>query len=105
MLSGNFEESATKCLDLKDVDGDMFAKVLHPLGGRDYDRGLRWGGGGGLHEMQQVAIVAERFQIVEVFEDAMTSQLSLGACLETLAWSGVIGLRRLESASRILAAD
>ena len=60
-----------------------------------------------LCEVQQLAIVADRFQITEVtslLEEAVMGKLSVEACGEVLMWSGGCGMLRLEAAALKMAA-
>ncbi len=60
-----------------------------------------------LCEVQELASVADRFQITEVtsfLEDAVIGQLCLEACGELLMCSGGCGMRRLEAAALKMAA-
>ncbi len=57
--------------------------------------------------MQQLASVADRFQITEVvssLEEALMGHLSLEACGEVLMWSGGCRMRHLEAYALKLAA-
>jgi hypothetical protein len=58
-------------------------------------------------ELQQLASVADRFQITEVvslLEESVMGQLSVEACGELLMWSGGCGMRRLEASALKMAA-
>ena len=60
-----------------------------------------------LREVQELASVADRFQITEVIsalEEAVISKLSLEGCGEVLTWSGGCGMRRLEAEALKMAA-
>ncbi len=60
-----------------------------------------------LCEVQQLASVADRFQIKEVeffLEESMLSQLSVEHCWELLTWSGGRGMLRLEADALKMAA-
>ncbi len=61
-----------------------------------------------LYEVQQLASVADQFQITEVvsaLEEATICQLSLGACGEALSWSRGCGMRRLEAEALKMAVE
>jgi hypothetical protein len=98
MLCRGFKESSGKSLELKEVDAGAFSKVLD-----------LWCGGNGyqeieLSEMQQLAVVADQFQITEVLaalEDAMMTVLSVDVCVEMLTLSSSIGtMQRLKAVAR-----
>ncbi len=60
-----------------------------------------------LCEVQQLASVADRFQITEIvssLEEAVMGQLNLDSCGEVLMWSGGCGMRRLEADAQKIAA-
>jgi hypothetical protein len=62
----------------------------------------------GLSEVQQLASVADRFQMTEVvaaLEIEMIEQLSVEICGEMLTWSRWVGLKRLEKAARKMAVE
>ena len=61
-----------------------------------------------LYKVQQLATVADRFQITEVvsaLEEAVIENLSLEACGEVLTWSGGCGMQRLEVEALKMAAE
>ena len=61
-----------------------------------------------LREVQELASVADRFQITEVIsalEEAVLGALSVEACGEVLTWSGGCGMRRLEAKALKMAAE
>jgi hypothetical protein len=99
MLCRGFKESSEKLLELKEVDGRAFSKLLELwCGGNSYHQS-EWS------ELKQLAAVADRFQVTEevltALEDAMMKKLSVEVCVETLTWSGGIGaLKRLEAKAR-----
>ena len=102
MLCGRFSESREKKLRLDDVDMKTFIKTLDIWCGRGDGQELE------LYEVQQLAIVANRFQIIEVaslLERAVMDQLCLEACGEVLMCSGRCGMLRLEAAALKLAAE
>ena len=101
MLCGRFSESKEKKLRLDDVDMRTFLKTLDIWCGRGDAREIE------LCKVQQLAIVADRFQIAEVtslLEKDMMGQLSLEACGEVLMWSGGCGMLQLEAAALKMAA-
>ena len=101
MLCGSFSESKEKKLRLDDVEMRTFIKTLDIWCGRDDGQEME------LCDVQQLAIVADRFQITEVtslLEEAVIGQLSLEACGEVLMWSGGCGMLRLEAAALRMAA-
>jgi F-box/WD-40 domain protein 7 len=102
MLCGSFSESKAKVLKLADVDGRIFLKTLDLLFGRKDDEEME------LSEVQQLASVADRFQITEVFsmlEEALKRQLTLDMCGDVLVWSGECGMLRLEEEALKMAAE
>jgi hypothetical protein len=101
MICGSLSEVTRKSIHLKDVDGLTFRKALDLWCGKTDGRELK------LSEVEEVASVADRFQIAEVLsalEESVLGQLSIGMCGEVLSWSGRVGLSRLEEAARRLAA-
>jgi hypothetical protein len=102
MLCGNFSESREKKLKLEDVDGTAFVKVLDVWCGRKDCQEVALG------ELQQLASVADRFQMTEVtsvLEAAAIEKLSVDMCGEVLAWSGRCGMHQLESEALEMAAE
>jgi hypothetical protein len=102
MLCGRFSESKEKKLRLDDVDMRTFIKTLDIWCGRGDGQELE------LYEVQQLAIVADRFQITEVtslLEEAVMGKLSVEACGDVLIWSGGCGMLRLEAAALKFAAE
>ena len=102
MLCGSFSESKEKKLRLDDVEISAFTKTLDVWCGRADGQEME------LHELQQLASVADRFQITEVtsaLEEAVMGQLRLEACGEVLTWSGGCGMLRLEAAALQMAAE
>jgi hypothetical protein len=98
MMCGNFRESAGRRLEINDVDGRAFGKVLDLWSGRE-DREEK-----DLREVHLLARIADRFQINEVasaLEENMMEFLHIGNCGEMLSLSSEIGLSRLEAASQI----
>jgi hypothetical protein len=83
MLCRGFKESSEKRLELKEVDSGAFRYVLELwCGGYDFQE-LDW------DAMQQLACVADRFQISEVvaaLEDSMVGTLIVEVCVEMLNW-------------------
>jgi hypothetical protein len=89
-----------KSIVLKDVDGVIFRKALDVWCGKQDSTELA------LSEVEELASVANRFQMTDVFsvlEEAVMGHLSIGICGEVLTWSGRIGLSRLEEVARRLA--
>ena len=102
MLCGSFSESKEKRLRLDDVDMRTFMKTLDIWCGRGDGQELE------LYEVQQLASVADRFQITEVtslLEKAVIGKLSVEACGDVLIWSGGCGMLRLEAAALKMAAE
>jgi hypothetical protein len=102
MLCGSFSESKEKRLRLDDVESRAFIKTLDIWCGRADGQEME------LHEVQQLASVADRFQITEVtsaLEEGVMRQLRLEGCGEVLGWSGGCGMRRLEAAALKMAAE
>ena len=101
MLCGSFSESKGKNLALNDVDGKLFTKALDLWCGRKDCQEVELG------EVQQLASVADRFQITavtSVLEEALIGQLSVDMCGDVLTWSGRYGMRQLESEALEMAA-
>jgi hypothetical protein len=101
MLCGSFSESKEKKLRLDDVERRTFIKTIDIWCGLGGGREMDW------CEVEQLASVADRFQITEVvssLEEAVMSQLSLEACGEVLTWSGGCGMGRLEADALKMAA-
>jgi hypothetical protein len=101
MLCGSFSESREKKLRLDDVERSTFIKTLDIWCGRVDGQVME------LYEVQQLATVADLFQITEVtslLEEAVMGQLSVDACGEVLMWSGGCGMLRLEAAALRMAA-
>jgi hypothetical protein len=102
MLCGSFSESKEKKLRLDDVEMGIFIKALDIWCGRADGLEME------LYDVQELASVADRFQITEVvtaLEEAALSQLSLKACGEVLTWSGGCGMQRLEAEALKMAAE
>ena len=81
MLCGSFSESKEKKLSLDDVERRTFIKTLDMWCGRVDGQKME------LYEVQQLAIVADRFQITEVtslLEEAVIGKLSVEACGDLL---------------------
>jgi hypothetical protein len=98
---GSFSESKDKKLRLDDVERKTSIKVLDIWCGRVDGQEME------LCEVQELASVADRFQIAEVtslLEEAMIGQLKVEACGEVLMWSGGCGMLRLEAAALKMAA-
>ena len=101
-LCGSFIESKEKKLQLDDVDSRTFIKTLDLWCGRHDGQEME------LCAVQQLAIVADLFQITEVvysLEEAVMGQLSVEACGEVLLWSGRCGMQRLEADALKMAAE
>ena len=93
MLCGDFVESKEKTLRFHDVTAGMFFMALDVWCGKMAGRVME------LHEMKQLASVADRFQIMEVvsaLETAAKGHLSTETCGELLTWSRGCGMQRLE---------
>ena len=102
MLCGSFSESKEKRLRLDDVESRAFIKTLDIWCGRADGHEME------LHEVQQLASVADRFQITEVtsaLEEGVMRQLRLEGCGEVLGWSGGCGMWRLKAAALKMAAE
>jgi hypothetical protein len=94
MLCGSFSESKEKKLRVSDLQIRTFVKTLDIWCGRGGSKEME------LCEVQQLASVADRFQITEVLsalEESVMKQLSVEGCGEVLMWSGGFGMRRLEA--------
>ena len=102
MLCGSFSESKEKKLRLDGVERRTFIKTLDIWCGRGDGQEME------LCEVQQLASVADRFQIMEVTslleEAVIAGQLSMEACGEVLMWSGGCGMLQLEAAALKMAA-
>jgi hypothetical protein len=99
ICGGCNQNCARKSLDLKDVAEGTFKKALDLWCGKEDSRDFE------LCEVEELASVADRFQMTEVLsilEDAVMGQLSIGMCAEVLTWSSRIGLGRLEEGARRL---
>ena len=84
------------------MDSRAFCNVLELWCGGDDFQELDW------DAIQQLACVADRFQISEVvaaLEDSMMGTLSVEVCVEMLNWSSVVGLRRLEAEARKMTSE
>ncbi len=84
---------------MRDVDAKAFSKVLDMWCGRDVEVK-------GREDVQELAFLADRFQIPDVLsllEDTMMGLLDVDVCADVLSWSGKVGLSRLKSAARYLA--
>jgi hypothetical protein len=133
MVYGSFSESSEKKLRLDDVERTRktFVKTLDIWCGwgdgqemelydpswccrpRHHQAGDSWGEesngkGAQLADLvQQLAIMADRFQITKVtplLEEAVMGQLSVEACRSVMMWSGGCGMLRLEAAALKMAA-
>ncbi len=98
MMCGNFRESAGRRLEINDVDGRAFGKVLDLWSGREdlEEKDLR--------EVHLLARIADQFQVTEVasaLEETMMEYLHIENCGKMLSLSSDIGLSRLEAASQI----
>jgi hypothetical protein len=101
MLCGNFSESTGKKLQLNDVDGTIFVKVLDVWCGRDDCQEVA------LAELPLLATVADQFQMTEVtsvLEEAVMGKLSLDMIGDVLMWSGRCGMQQLEAEALEMAA-
>jgi hypothetical protein len=101
MLCSKFRESKEKKLRFDDVERRTFIKTLDLWCGRGGDQEME------LCEVQQLAIMADRFQITEVtylLEEAVMGQLCLDACGKVLMWSRGCRMLRLEAAALKLVA-
>jgi hypothetical protein len=102
MICGRFSESAGKNLHLQDVNGGVFGHALDLWCGRAEETELQ------MVEVQEIASVADRFQMLDVvgaLEESMMGQLTVELCCEVLISGGGAGMGRLEAAARRLAAD
>ena len=97
MICGSFNESGGRVMEIKDVDGAAFRKVL-----------CAWCAGCGkeLEPRADVGVllklgsVADRFQVTAVvtaLEEVIFGQLSVAACTDVLSWCGGRGLSVLTS--------
>ncbi len=102
MLCGGFSESVGRRVELEDVDGVAYGKVLDMWCGKD-----------GLEEKELrgvlvLAGLADRLEMAEVgaaLEEVIIGQLNVGTCAEVLMVSGQLGLGRVEAAARVLALE
>ncbi len=81
MLCGSFSEIKEKNLMLNDLD---IGATLDIWSGREDAQEME------LHEVQELASMADRFRITEVIsalEEVVVGQLGLEACGEVLTWS------------------
>jgi hypothetical protein len=102
MLCGSFIESHEKKLKFQDVNGVAFGKALGLWCGMESCAGMELG------EVKELASVADRFQMTDVssaIDTTVLRNLSMIICGEVLSWSGELGLRKSDVASRILAAQ
>jgi hypothetical protein len=102
MICGNFIESKTKRLDLKNVDERAFQIVLDLWCGREICQEKELG------ELQELGNVADQFQITAIsaaLEETIIGHLHVGICAELLDWSDSIGLKRLQNAAWRLALE
>jgi hypothetical protein len=102
MLCGGFSESAARRVELEDVDGVAYSKVLD-----------MWCGKEGLEEKELgdvlvLASVADRLEMAEVgaaLEEAIIGQLNARNCGDVLMVSGRLGLGPVEAAACRLALE
>ena len=102
MLCGSFSESKSKRLKLNDVDQRAFVQVMDLWCGRKDCLEVELG------EVEQLASVADQFQMTEVtsvLEEALMGQLSVELCGDVLMWSGGCGMRQLEAEARQMAVE
>ena len=93
MICGEFSESAGKNLHFHDVNGGVFGHALDLWCGRADAREMA------LAEMQELASVADRFQMLDVvaaLEDSIIGQLNVELCCEVLTSGGGVGIGRLK---------
>jgi hypothetical protein len=86
MVCGGFSESKRMKIELLDVDGEAFMKALDLWCGREDGVEME------LRELQQLASVADRYQITEVInavDELLQGQLGMDNCEEWLTWSGL----------------
>ena len=89
-------------MEMQDVDSGTFVKVLEIWVGKYGMAGMD------PHDLQQLIVVADRFQMTEVvaaLEEAVLGQVKVGNCWDILKWSSEMGMRQLEAAALRLAAE
>jgi hypothetical protein len=104
MICGGFLESYGKTLNLKEVDGKAFGKVMDMWSGKVDCQSAEMEFG----EVEELASVADRFQMTEVIstlEEIVLKNLSMRVCGDVLNWSGELGLSQLEAAAWKLAKE
>ena len=88
-------------LKLKDVEQRTFGKALDVWCGREDCQEVELG------QVQQLASVADQFQMTEVtsvLEEGLMGQLNLDMCGDLLVWGRRHGMPRLEAAAQRMAA-
>ena len=101
MLCGSFSESKSKIMELKQVNQRPFVKAMDVWCGRKDCQELELG------EVEQLASVADQFQMTEVtsvLEEGLMGQLNLDMCGDLLVWGRRHGMPRLEAAAQRMAA-
>ena len=101
-VCGCFMESASKRVELEDVEPACFRRVLDLWCGRD---GVEIES---VLQLMRTAALAERYQVAEVvavLENALIEQLSVDNCAEVLEGSAALGLVRAEAAAEVLALE
>ena len=101
-VCGCFMESASKRVELEDVEPACFQRVLDLWCGRD---GVEIES---VRQLMRTAALAERYQVAEVvavLENALIEQLSVDNCAEVLEGSAALGLVRAEAAAEVLALE
>ena len=102
MICGSFNESGGRLMELKDVDGATFCKVLDVWCGKELEPKADVG------ILLKLGSVADRFQVTEVvtaLEEAIMRQLNVATCADVLSWCGGAWLERGEAAARKLALE
>ena len=91
MICGSFNESGGRAMEVKDVDGAAFRKVLDLWCGRELETNAD------IDVLLKLGSVADRFQVTEVvtaLEEAIMRQLSVATCADVLSWCGGAWRRR-----------
>ncbi len=102
MICGNFSEGMGKRLEIRDVDRGTFSNVLEYWIGKDGMAEME------SHELQQLIVVADRFQMTEVvaaLEEVVLGKVKVENCWDILKWSSEMGIRQLQEAALSLAAE
>ena len=102
MICGSFIESFGRLIEVQDVEGVIFGKVLDLWCGKEIREVKKF------NELLELGSVADRFQITgvaSVIEEAIIGELSVERCGDVLGWGGGTWLGRAEEAARKLAVE